>query len=152
MAEVRKTRRLAATLVVIALMLFAAGCELEEPKSPTFLPTPTPTPVFPSAPIDSGINENPCEALGQGLSRSAKSNLRYKTDLTFRHGMAELESARGMIGERSDRELSESLDLLLESIELDDTGAAGTAADAAVRRCNELGYRIYMAPSGFPVW
>ena len=48
-------------LVALTFLSLAVGCELEEPRRPVFQPTASPTPVYPSAPIDSGINDEPCE-------------------------------------------------------------------------------------------
>ena len=157
MPETRRILSRTLLLLLIPLMglSLTAACELKEPRRPNFLPTAaptTPTPVYPFDPVDAGVNAGLCEALGDGLSRVPKSSLRYGAVITFKRGMTQLESAHRQIDESNDAELSASLKRLMSGIERDDAQDAAEGADASVRRCKELGYRIYMTPFGYAVW
>jgi hypothetical protein len=150
-----KTRPLALMLLAFGFLSMFAACELTEPRRPVFQPTPlsaSPTPVYPSAPIDSGVNDEPCGILADGLSQLAKSDLRYGAKITFKKAMEDLQTVSELLGESGDLQLISSIDGLHESIELNDAKAAEAHADAAVRRCKELGYGRYMAPFGYRVW
>jgi hypothetical protein len=147
-----RARSLAIITAILSFTVLAAFCEIQEPRRPVFEPTPvpaSPTPVYPSEPVDGGGNDEACKSLGDALSKVAKSNLRYGAELTFRPATAEIKSA---IAQVSDDRLAKALTSLQTSIDQDDATNAGTAVDTAVSRCKQLGYRTYMAPFGFEIW